>query len=364
MRFSRGLREPGVVDRASWTGRRGPGVVDRASWIDAKPWAVERRRMRPSHTWLLTEPAAGMQSQATGLAEAAGLVGEPRLLVPRGLWRHLPPNLWRWPIAAVRPDVLAGPLPELIIGCGGKAAAVVGALHRRARGVIVQHPRRDLRQFDLVVAARHDELTGPNVLVTRTALHRVTPARLAAAAAEWAPRLAHLPRPLVGVLVGGSNGRFRLDAPVGEALAAQLAAMMRREGVGLAVTPSRRTDPAVVAALRRVLVPLGAEVWDMTGDNPYFGMLALADGIIVTTDSVSMISEAVATTAPVMLAALPGKSRRVGLFTQGLIDDGRVRRYQGAMESWAVRPLDDTAEAAAEMCRRFGYAAPGAAAPE
>jgi mitochondrial fission protein ELM1 len=108
-----------------------------------------------------------------------------------------------------------------------------------------------------------------------------------------------------------------------------------------------------------VLVPLGAEVWDMTGDNPYFGMLALADGIIVTTDSISMISEAVATAVPVMLAPLPGKSRRIGLFTQGLIDDGRVRRYQGGMASWAVRPLDDTAEAAAEMCRRFGYGAPG-----
>ena len=40
----------------------------------------------------------------------------------------------------------------------------------------------DPERFDLVVVNRHDEMTGPNVVVTRTALHRVTPARLAEAA--------------------------------------------------------------------------------------------------------------------------------------------------------------------------------------
>ena len=70
----------------------------------------------------------------------------------------------------------------------------------------------DPRRFDLIVVNRHDELTGPNVVVTRTALHRVTPARLAAAAARLGTRgLPHLPRPLVAVLVGGTNGRYRLD---------------------------------------------------------------------------------------------------------------------------------------------------------
>ena len=73
-------------------------------------------------------------------------------------------------------------------------------------------------------------------------------ARLAEAAALWAPRLAHLPRPLVSVLVGGSNGRFRLGAAEAAALGAQLADMMHRDHVGLALTPSRRTSPAACAA--------------------------------------------------------------------------------------------------------------------
>jgi uncharacterized protein len=315
----------------------------------------QNRPMLPASSWVLTEGYAGLQAQACGLAEAAGLAPELRVLQPRGLWRRIPAGWWPKPLRAVRAAGVAPPIPELVIGCGGKSAAVLAALRRRTRTVIVQHPRIDIRRFDLVVAARHDELSGPNVLVTRTALHRVTPSRLAEAAAHWAPRLAHLPRPLVPALVGGTNGRFRLDASTGQVLAAQLAAMMRQDHVGVAVTPSRRTGREVIAILANTLGKQGGYVWDMSGDNPYFGLLALADAIIVTNDSVSMLSEAVATSAPVLLFTLPGRSRRIGLFTQALIDDGRVRPYQGRFETWSADPIDDTAAAAAEMRRRFGY---------
>ncbi len=311
--------------------------------------------MNPSTTWIVAEPYAGLQAQALGLTEAAGLAAEVRSLAPRGVWKHIPARWWPHPAWAIGADTLRPPLPELVVGCGGKAAAVVAALRHRVRAVVVQHPRMDIRKFDLIVVNRHDELTGPNVVVTRTALHRVRPAKLAEAAELWRARFAHLPRPLVAVLIGGSNGRFRLDAPVGQALAGQLAAMMQADRVGLIVTPSRRTDPAVTRILRDTLAPLGAEVWDGTGDNPYFGMLALADAIVVTTDSVSMVSEAVATSAPVLLARLPGRSRRIGLFLQGLIDDQRVRPYQGRLELWPAAPLDDTQAAADDMRRRFGY---------
>jgi mitochondrial fission protein ELM1 len=203
-------------------------------------------------------------------------------------------------------------------------------------------------------------------------LHRVTQARLAAARAEWAPVFAHLPRPLVAVSIGGTNGRFTLDAKAAGGLAADLAAMMDRDRVGLMLTPSRRTDPRAIEALRAALEPRGAYIWDGSGENPYFGMLALADLIIVTIDSVSMVSEAAATTAPVLVAALPGRSRRIGLFneglvaagrirpfegrfTEGLTAAGRIRPFEGRFAQWPVTPLDDTAEAAQEMRRRLGF---------
>ena len=169
-----------------------------------------------------------------------------------------------------------------------------------------------------------------------------------------AASLAHLPRPLVTVLVGGSNGRFRLGAAEGAALAGQLAAMMGRDRAGVALTPSRRTAPGVRRVLHQVLDPLGAWIWDMEGPNPYFGLLALADAIIVTTDSISMMSEAVATHAPVMLADLPGRSRRIERFRQTLLAEARVRPYAGRLETWPVQPVDDTPQAGREVRNRLG----------
>jgi len=310
-----------------------------------------------SHTtapWILSEGLAGLQAQALGLAEAAGLTPEVRVLRPGAPWKWIAARLWPRPLSVVAEAVCA-PLPDLVIGCGGMAGAVLAALRGKSRPVVqVQNPRIAIGRFDLIVANHHDELTGPNVILSRTAMHRVTPRRLAAEAALWRERFAALPRPLVAVLLGGSNGRYRLDAATGGKLAADLAAMMRRDKVGVMVTPSRRTDPAVTALIAEAIAPLGGYVWDFTGDNPYFGMLALADLIVVTQDSVSMISEAAATTAPVLVAELPGRSRRQALFLRLMRDEDRVRLFDGRFAPWRVSPMNDTPGVAAAMRQRLG----------
>ncbi len=158
---------------------------------------------------------------------------------------------------------------------------------------------------------------------------------------------------MVAVLLGGNNGRYRFDAAVAHGLAAQLAAVIR-QGAGVAITPSRRTAPAVVRILRDALAPLGAWIWDGTGENPYFGMLGLADAVVVTADSVSMVSEAVATSVPVYLVRLPGKSARIGAFMDMMAADGRVRDFAGRLDLWDTAPMDDTPAAGAALRRLMG----------
>lgn len=304
-------------------------------------------------SWVVSQGLAGLNAQALGLAEAAGLAHEMRVLRPAAPWKWVPARLWPNPAAVARS--LVAPWPDLVIGAGGMAGAVLARLRRPSLPVVqVQNPRMDISRFDLIIANRHDELTGPNVFVVRTALHRATPERLAAEAEAWRERLAPFKRPLVAVLLGGNNGRYRLDRAVGARLAEQLAGMARRDGVGIVVTPSRRTDPAVTAVIRQALAPVGGWVWDFQGDNPYFGILGSADLIIVTQDSVSMISEAAATAAPVMVAPLPGRSRRQTLFLETMMREGRIRPFEGRFTSWPVTPLDDTQAAAAELRRRLG----------
>lgn len=306
--------------------------------------------MRPS--LIICESYAGLHSQTLGLAEAAGLAPVLHTFERRPPWSWLPTRLWPAPLRAAG---LSDPGDVVVLSAGSAGARAGAVLRRPGRPVVqVQNPRSDPARFDLVVVNRHDGLTGPNVIVTRTALHRVTPARLDAARAEWEPRLAHLPRPLVAVLIGGTNGRFRLDDAAAQTLAAQLASMMRLDRVGLALTPSRRTSAAAQQAFADALQPLGGWLWDGAGDNPYYGLLALAEAIVVTEDSVSMVSEACATRAPVLLASLPGRSRHIGLFNRLMIGDGRVRPFAGRLELWPAEPINDTQAAGDEVRRRLG----------
>jgi mitochondrial fission protein ELM1 len=303
---------------------------------------------------IICNDLAGLRNQAVGLAEAARLAMNVRVLPKTGWTTRLPGGFGLRRLLAAAPDAVAPPLPGLLIACGGAGARIAAA--RRGKGVLavaIQDPRLDLRKFDMVFAARHDGLSGEHIFVTRTALHRVTPARLAAAAAAWRPKLAVLPRPLVAVLLGGANGRYRFGPAEARQLGAQLAAMARA-GAGLAITPSRRTSAECIAVLRAALAPFGAFIWDGTGENPYFGMLGLADAIVVTADSVSMVSEAVATAAPVFLVRLPGRSARIGAFMDMMVADGRVRDFEGRLDLWETSPMDDTPAAGAALRRLLG----------
>ncbi len=333
-------------------------IADSVGWsqapaVDAGQGGSHKTAMETDRAVILAQPYAGLQAQAVGLAERSGLAHSVHALMPLRPWRWMPAARWPMPMAAIEP---LGILPDgLVMSVGGVGGALGAALRRRGRQVVqIQNPRMRLDRFDLVVANTHDELDGPNVLVSRNALHQVGALQLREARGRWLPRFAHLPRPLVAVLVGGSNGRYRLDGPVGTVLAGQLGSMMRADRVGLMVTPSRRTGTEVRAALETALSPLGAWIWTMQGENPYLGMLACADAIIVTNDSVSMISEAVATSVPVMVAALPGRSRRIGLFVHTMRQAGRVRWFGGRLEEWRTQALDDTPAVADAMRRRLG----------
>ena len=91
-------------------------------------------------------------------------------------------------------------------------------------------------------------------------------------------------------------------------------------------TPSRRTPPELLAAVRAGLGGAPGFVWDGDGDNPYAAMLALADAMLVTGDSANMVGEATATGAPVhIFEPSGGGSKKLG----GAID-ALVARRRGA----------------------------------
>jgi mitochondrial fission protein ELM1 len=320
-----------------------------------------------SRCWVVTDGKVGMENQCLGLAEALGLTPDVKRIRVRKPWRWLQPTLMLRPLASLDPagDLLEPPWPDLIVATGRiSVAPVLAAKAAAARAgtplklVQIQNPGVDPRRFDLVITPRHDRLSGPTVLQTLGSMHRVDQAKLDAAHLAWAPRYARLPRPLVAVLVGGANRVFRFDAATATRLGGLLRTMAADTGAGLAVTTSRRTDPAAAEALRAALADAPADIWTGEGDNPYFGLLALADAIVATGDSVNMVSEALATGKPVHVFDLPGGSEKFSRFHGALREGGFTRPFAGRLEHWRYQPPDDMRRAVAAVRQLFADGAP------
>jgi uncharacterized protein len=309
-------------------------------------------------TWILTDGTVGMEVQCAGLAAAVGVTSETRRIRPSALLRLLP-GLGRLGLLppAAGGDRLAPPWPDLLISCGRRTAGAAIWVRSRARGrclaVHIQDPRLDPALFDLLVVPEHDPTRGPNVVVTRGALNRLNPADLAREGARVSASVARLPRPLVAVNVGGSNKRYDFAAGRVRAFAAALAGFAERHGAGLMVATSRRTDAATRRILAETLPPDRAVVWTGEGANPYLGYLALAEALIVTSDSVNMVSEACSTGRPVYIASLEPEAGRLAAFHARLQADGLTRPFDGPLDHWDYTPLDETARVAAILRERL-----------
>jgi uncharacterized protein len=314
--------------------------------------------------WVLTTGEAGMRSQALGLAEAVGLPIEEKRIVVRRPWASLPGGLLPMPLSALDPsgDQLLPPWPRLIVGCGRRSIGAALAVKRLSRGrtfaAYVQNPEFARAKFDLVAAMPHDRVQGPNVVEVPTALHRVTPERLAEARADWRSRLCADGRPLLGVLVGGNNGNYRLTKSIVKRLIRVLRKAHAEHGMRAVVTPSRRTSDTAKEAIRAALAaePIGT-LWDETGDNPYFGILALADRLIVTAESISMVSEALATGRPAHVLRLHGQGARHEAFLERIIAEGLVSPIRRDDLDWSFvgrRPIYPAAEPAQRIREMLG----------
>jgi mitochondrial fission protein ELM1 len=310
--------------------------------------------------WIVTPGVPGLENQCLGLAEALGAAPEVKRIKIRSPWRHLMPGLWLKPFAALdlRGDSLVPPWPDLLIASGRVTVALSVAIRRASQGktftVQIQSPAVWLDRFDLIIAPAHDRLEGANIVSTTGGLHRVTPERLAAAAATIAPGLAHLPRPRFAVLLGGPNKAYRFEPDFAAELGMRLSRIASETGGSLLITPSRRTGAANVMAIRQAVADAKSTIWNGRGTNPYYGYLGAADAIIVTADSVNMVSEATTTGKPVFVIDLPGPgSRKFRAFHAGLREAGLTRPFDGSFASWTYAPLNDVQRAADALRARL-----------
>ncbi|SNB66110.1 fission protein ELM1 [Arboricoccus pini] len=310
--------------------------------------AVASPEWRPPRTWLMMGHKAGDNSQILALAEALGWPFEIKRLAYRKT--EILTNLFAGPtlkgLIQSRSDRLEPPWPELIISAGRRNEPLVRWIQREAGGpdkVKLVHAGRPwaLHEcFDLIVTTPQYRLPEkPNILQNEAPLHRVTKARLDAAAARLAPALADLPRPFISVIIGGNAGPYVLDRENGALLGYHASKLAESMGGSLLVTTSARTPAkAIDAFMSEIRVPAFVYRWRKDDpDNPYFGILAMADRHIVTADSMSMMVEACVTRKPVLLFDF---SRGPGNHRPPLPTDHRLQgsSWLERLQDWKLQP--------------------------
>jgi mitochondrial fission protein ELM1 len=303
--------------------------------------------------WVLTEGMIGTQNQCVGVAEALGLTPIIRKIGLRQPWKKLTPWLgFETPYSFI--PALTPPWPDLLIASGRKSIAASRYIKKQSGGktftVQIQDPKTNPNQFDLVAVPYHDTLRGDNVIVTDGAPNKITLSNLKDAKKEFAPLFKSMTSPRVAVLIGGNSRTHKLTKHIVENFCRQLSTLE----AGLMITTSRRSGEENLTLIEQELTSPDNFIWDGTGDNPYLGMLAWADYIIVTSDSVSMLSDAGTTGKPVYVINLDGGSPRFERLHNHFQSKGISRLFDGNLESWSYEPLHDAQKIADAISQKMG----------
>ncbi len=259
-------------------------------------------------TWIVDAYRAGERTQLRALAEGLGFPFEVKTLRYRKY--EMRTNLFRGSdlrgIDPATSDTLVAPWPDLVLSMGMRNEPVCRWIRNQSGGrtrlVFLGRLWADPKQFDLVITTPQYRVPErPNVLRNALPLHGVSPGHLVAAAARWSPRLSHLPRPFITVNIGGTSGPYAFGRRAARRLVRDAVALARARRASLLVSSSARTPACAIDAFAaQHEVPMELYRWQRgDSENPYLGFLALADEVIVSADSISMLSEGCATGKPV-----------------------------------------------------------------
>lgn len=301
----------------------------------------------PPRVWLVVGDKLGDNAQAHIIAEALGWPFERKQLVFQEPYVLGKPRFTAslFHVDLKRSAALIPPWPDLIITVGRRPSMAALWVRQQSGGhtkiVLLGRPKRAFDEFALVIATRQYRLPRHrNVFHLDLPLMQVDEAAIAGAAVAWQPRLAHLPRPLIALFVGGPTKPFIMDAQVTRTLMTEAKHVTEDSGGTLYVTTSRRTPAAVVEVMREEL-PIGGIMYQWQpngGDNPYRALLGLADRFIVTGDSVSMIVEVARLGKPLAVFPLPSDDGLMARLRQEL---ARLLHPQADGGEGVLRPLGD-----------------------
>ena len=300
---------------------------------------------------LLTQGMHGMISQVEGMAKALNTEYIHKIVRLSFPWNLVPPKFT--PISEIilkdKTYLNEGETPDLIISCGRKSVIPSILLKKKNSKIFtihIQDPKVGFKNFDAIIAPEHDNLSGDNVYSSIGAIHYMTESEIKKAETYLTNKIKN--QKLVSLILGGPNKYYSFYKDQLIEIFNEIKSKFISNGYKVIVIPSIRTPKTIIELATKELSASG-HVVNSVDRQAYLSALALADNVIVTCDSTSMISEAAISGKPIFVAHMKAKKNnyRFKKFYQLFNEMGITRDLGDQIKSWTYNKLNEAERIAA-----------------
>ena len=292
---------------------------------------------------LLTEGMHGMISQVEGLAKGLDIDFIHEKIELNNFWKLFPPKF-----TPINSFVFKNKIEknfDIIISCGRKSIIPSIYLKKKFKNKVmnihIQDPKVSLNNFDYIIAPEHDGLIGKNVLATKGAIHYITEDDLIKNQSYLKPKINK--EKVVTMIVGGPNKYYDFNDNIIENIFLNVQNDFIDKGYQLIFIPSMRTPKNIIEKAANFFNEKQIIIKNID-KKAYLSSMKLADHIIVTCDSTSMISEAAITGKPIYVAQMPSirKNDRFQNFYKLFKSLNIIRDLEKTIDNWNYTKLNET----------------------
>jgi mitochondrial fission protein ELM1 len=294
---------------------------------------------------LLTQGMHGMISQVEGLAKALDIDFTHHTVELNNFWKMVPPKIT--PISQSVYKKIDHENFDVIISCGRKS--VIPSIHlknnsnKKVFNIHIQDPKVDLKHFDFIVAPEHDSIKGQNVISTKGAIHYLTENEINENKDYLNSFIKKDKRIIWTLIMGGPTKYYDYSTKNIKEIFTTLSKLSKKHNFQLVIIPSMRTPTNIIQYANDYFGDDHTVIMDVD-KKAYLSALAIAQNIIVTCDSSSMISEAALTGKPIYVASiLPKKNdKRFQKFRNLFRELNIIKNLGEEIEDWNYEKLDET----------------------
>ena len=284
-----------------------------------------------------------MTSQVEGLAKALDLEFIQEKIEINKFWKLIPPSL-----TPIKRFVFENNINKdfnIVISCGRKSVIPSIYLKQKYKNKImnihIQDPKVSLNNFDYIVAPEHDQINGKNVLTTKGAIHYLRNDELNENQSYLKPKITK--EKVVSLIVGGPNKYYDYNSKELEEIFSKIKENFINKDYQLIFIPSMRTPQEIIDMAKNYFDENQIIITNVD-KKAYLSSLKLADHIVVTCDSTSMISEAAMTGKPIYVAQMTSikKNYRFKKFFELFKSLNIIKDLENSTETWNYEKLNET----------------------